>query len=139
MEGKRGYSKKVTLQSINGTYWKGQPAGLFQRFLTKIHCNFTYYQITEDELIIIRGFFKKRYDTHELFVLKDVDMTQNLIQQWLKIGDISAIVDAASNSVSSGETIVMKNVKNPEEIRKLLRDAIEDDVMERGIRYFNKI
>ena len=31
--------------------WEDQPAGLWQRFLSKIHLNFTYYQITKDALI----------------------------------------------------------------------------------------
>ena len=38
--------------------WEGQPAGLWQRFLSLIKLNFTYYQITKDELIIKTGFFK---------------------------------------------------------------------------------
>lgn len=39
--------------------WEAQPSGLWQRLLTKLHLNFTHYQITKDELIIIKGFFKK--------------------------------------------------------------------------------
>ncbi len=45
--------------------WQGKPCGLLQRFLTKIHLNFTTYQITKDELIIITGFFKRRLNSYE--------------------------------------------------------------------------
>ena len=51
--------------------WEGKPAGLLQRFLTKINLNFTTYQITKDELIIITGFFKRRLNSCELYLLKD--------------------------------------------------------------------
>ena len=37
--------------------WEGQPAGLWQRFLSLIHLNFTHYQITKDELIINKSKF----------------------------------------------------------------------------------
>ena len=37
--------------------WEGQPANLWSRLLGLIHCNFTYYQITKDELIIKKGYF----------------------------------------------------------------------------------
>ena len=30
--------------------WEAQPSGLWQRLLTKLHLNFTHYQITKDEL-----------------------------------------------------------------------------------------
>ena len=33
----------------------------------------------------------------------------------------------------------IKNIKNGQKVRKLLRDAIEADVMERKITYFDKI
>ena len=31
--------------------WTGKPHGLIERLLTKIHLNFTDYEITKDELI----------------------------------------------------------------------------------------
>ncbi len=133
------YEQKVKIEAVNGVYWEDQPAGLWQRFLTKIHMNFTRYQITEDELVVIKGLFKKHYDTHELYVLKDVDMSQSLYQQLLKIGTISVIVDASTNSSKAGTKVEIKNIRKPDDVRRLLRDAIEDDVMERGINYFDKI
>lgn len=120
--------------------WEGKPAGLLQRILTKIHLNFTTYQITKDELIIITGILKKKQESCELYLLKDADLTQNLYQQALKIGTISVHVDAlTNNSIKSGKTLYLKNIRTPREVRKLLRDAIEADVMERKITYFDKI
>ena len=133
------YTQKVQIEPVNGVYWKGKPAGLWQRFLSLIHMNFTEYRITEDELMIIHGFFKKTMDTHELYVLKDVDLTQSLYQRILGIATVSAIIDAKGNSQRPGDRVYIKNIRDAEEVRKLLRDAIEDDVMERGIRYFDNV
>lgn len=122
-----------------GIIWEGKPSGLFQSFLTKLCLNFTTYQITNDELIITTGFFVKKQKSSELYYLKDPDMTQNLYQQWLNIGTVTVRVDASQNSERKGTVLTLKNIKNADRIRKILRDAIEDDVMERKISYFDKI
>jgi len=119
--------------------WEGQPAGLWGRFLSLIHMNFTYYQITKDELIIKRGFFTQRTNTTELYLLKDPDMTVGLIQRMLGIGTVSVVIDSHSKTERAGQVIVLKNIRDCEKVRKLLRDAIEADVMERKITYFDKV
>ncbi len=119
--------------------WEGQPAGLFDRFLTSLHLNFTIYQITKDELIIKEGFFKRHTNTIELYTLKDPDLIESLVQRWLGVGNLYVTVDTHSSSDNLGRKIVLKNIKEPEKIRKILRDAIEDDVMERKITYFDKV
>ena len=119
--------------------WEGKPAGLWQRFLTLIKMNFTTYQISKDELIIKTGFFKQKVNTVELYLLKDPDMTVSLYQRMLKIGTVSVIVDGHSTSGRAGEKIYIKNIHESDKVRKLLRDSIEADVMERKITYFDKI
>lgn len=119
--------------------WEDQPAGLWQRFLTLIHMNFTTYQISKDELIIKKGFFTSRTNTTELYILKDPDMTATLYQKILKIGTITVMIDSHSTSSKAGQKITIKNVRNVEKVRKVLRDAIEADVMERGITYIDKV
>lgn len=119
--------------------WEGKPAGLFERFLTLIHLNFTDYQITKDELIIKQGFFKQRTNTTELYILKDPDLTVSLYQRILGIGSISVVVDTHSGSQRAGERIIIRNIRDCEKVRKLLRDCIEEDVMERKITYFDKV
>ncbi len=118
--------------------WEGKPAGLWQRILTKIHLNFTTYQITKDELITITGFFKRRMNTCELYLLKDPDLTDNLYQRVLKISTITVRVDT-HDSTNDGRLIRLKNIKDGAKVRKLLRDAIEDDVSERKIAYFDRV
>ena len=119
--------------------WEGQPAGLWQRFLSLIHLNFTHYQITKDELIIKTGFFMQRTKTVELYLLKDPDMTVSLYQRMLGIGTISVVVDSNSGTQRAGEKLYIRNIRDCEKVRKLLRDSIEEDVMERKITYFDKV
>lgn len=119
--------------------WTGQPAGLWQRFLSLIHLNFTTYSITNDELLVQTGFFKRKTNTIELYTLKDPDLSESIYQRLLKIGTITVKVDSPNSGERFGTRVQLKNIKNPAEVRKLLRDAIEADVMERKITYFDRV
>ena len=119
--------------------WEGKPSGLWKRFLTSIHMNFTTYQITKDELIVTTGFFHKKTNSVELYVLKDPDTTESLYQRMLKIGNVSVVIDTHGAAERIGSKVILKNIENPAQVRKLLRDAIEADVMERKITYFDKV
>ena len=119
--------------------WEGKPNGLWERFLNLIHMNFTKYQITKDELIVSVGFFIRKSNTYELYTLKDPDMTENLIQRWLGVGTIIATVDSHGSNERMGNKVYLRNVNNVAKVRKLLRDAIEEDVSERKITYFDKV
>lgn len=119
--------------------WEGKPSGLLQRFLTTVHLNFTTYQITKDELIVTTGFFKKKTNTVELYMLKDPDATESIYQRLLNIGTVSVVVDTHGSADKIGTRVWLKNVADPQKVRKILRDAIEADVMERKITYFDKV
>ena len=119
--------------------WSGKPAGLWQRFLTLLNLNFTTYQITKDELIVQTGFFNRKTNTIELYMLKDPDLTESIYQRILRIGTISVTADGRNSGESPRTRIKLSNIENPAEVRKILRDAIEADVMERKITYFDKI
>ena len=133
----------IGVDSINDVeyevIWEDRPAGLWQRFLTLIHLNFTKYQITKDELIIQKGFLNRRTNSIELYLLKDPDVKESLYQRLLKIGTLSVKVDTRSGVEGQTRIFVLRNVRNCEAVRKLLRDNIERDVMERKITYFDHI
>ena len=110
-----------------------------QIFLSLIHLNFTKYQITKDELIIQKGFFNRKTNSVELYLLKDPDLTESLYQRLLKIGTLTVHVDTKSETEGKTKVMVLKNVRDCLTVRKLLRDNIERDVMERKITYFDHI
>lgn len=129
-----------TVDSIDfQVLWEGKPNGLFERLLTSINLNFTTYQITKDELVVQTGFFNRKTNTVELYQLKDPDLKESIYQRWLGIGTISVKIDASSEGLVPGRIVKLKNINKPAHVRKLLRDAIEADVMERKITYFDKI
>ncbi len=136
-------SKKIDVKNIHDVdfeiIWEDKPAGLFQQILTKFNLNFTTYQITQDELIIIKGFFRRKLNSCELYLLKDPDLIENIYQRALGISTVRVLVDSKSASERAGKYIYIKNIRNGEKVRKLLRDAIEADVMERKITYFDKV
>lgn len=119
--------------------WEGQPSGLWGTILTTLHLNFTWYKISKDELIITTGFFSRKTNTIELYLLKDPDLKETLWQRWFKVGSIGVKVDSQCNSCHAGRLIELKNIKKAPEVRKLLRDYIEADVLERGINYYDRV
>ena len=118
--------------------WEDKPSGIIQRLLTKINMNFTTYQITTDELIVISGFFKRKVNSCELYLLKDPDLSENIYQRIIGVSTVSVRVDS-NDHTNNGRVIKLRNIKNGMKVRKLLRDAIEDDVSERKITYFDKV
>ena len=119
--------------------WEGQPAGLWGTILSTLHLNFTTYKISKDELIIVKGFFNRRTDSVELYLLKDPDLKETLWQRLFHVGSVGVHIDDSSRNAKAGMFIELKNIKKPAEVRKLLRDYIEADVVERGINYFDKV
>lgn len=119
--------------------WEDKPAGLFQRLLSKFNLNFTTYQITKNELIIIRGFIFRRLDACELYMLRDPNLLENIYQRFLGISTVRVLVDSHGASNKAGKYLYIKNIKDGDKVRKLLRDAIEEDVKERRITYFDKV
>ena len=87
---------------------EGQPEGLWERFLILVHMNFTKYQITKDELIITKGFFRKKLNSCELYLLKDPDLTENLYQRFLGIATVRVLVDSKSASERAGKYLYIQ-------------------------------
>lgn len=132
--------RKTTTDEPNfNIVWEAQPCGLWDIIKTTLHLNFTWYRISKDELMITHGFFNRRTDSVELYLLKDPDLTESLWQRLFKVGTIRVMIDGHSTSNRAGMIIEIKNIKKPAEVRKLLRDYIEADVLERGINYFDKV
>lgn len=66
-------------------------------------------------------------------------MKETVWQRIFKVGTIVVKVDSHSTSTKAGTIIEIKNIKKCSEVRKLLRDYIEADVMERGINYIDRV
>jgi len=88
--------------------WQGRP------FLSLVES----YTITSERLKIVRGLVGRDVEIFELIRLQDLDYKQNFGERILNIGDITI-----RGHDSSKDLVVLRNIKEPEEIYEILRKA----------------
>jgi len=115
------YATEGALEEVEETHvWRGRP------YLTIG----TVYEITTQRIRIIRGVLGNRIEEVELVRVRDTKVKQHMGERMLDVGDITVI----SNDPSSPE-ITLNNVKNPIEVREMIRKAMMDEKNRRGLRY----
>lgn len=90
----------------------------------------TVYEVTSQRIRVITGLFGNTVDEVELVRVRDTRVKQHLGERVLDVGDITII----SNDVTNPE-LVLNNVKNPMEVRELIRNAVIKEKERRGLRY----
>ena len=88
--------------------WEGRP------FMSLVE----FYTITNERVKIVRGMLGKDIENFELIRVQDIDVSQNLSERVLKIGDITI-----SGADASSPVVVLRNVHDPSEVYELLRRA----------------
>ena len=88
------------------------------------------YELTTQRLRVIRGLLGRDYEEIELVRVRDTAVSQHLGERALNVGDITIF----SNDPSDPE-FVLNNVKNPMEVRELIRRATLAEKERRGFRY----
>lgn len=89
---------------------------------------FTNYGLTEEKLIIKKGFFTLITDEVRLYRILDLSLKQTLIQRIFNLGTISV----TSNDRSLGN-FELKNIKNPEVTKELLSKNVEEERIKKRI------
>ena len=90
----------------------------------------TIYELTSQRLRIIRGIVSNQIEEIELVRVRDTNVKQNVGERMFDIGDITVVSGDASSP-----TKVLYNVRNPVEVRELIRKAVFDERERRGLRY----
>lgn len=90
----------------------------------------TIYEITNQRIRVIKGVLGNRIEEVELVRVRDTKYKQHLGERMLDVGDITVL----SNDPSMPE-LVLHNVKNPIEVREMIRKAMMDEKNRRGLRY----
>ena len=98
----------VELDDDEKVLWQGRP------FLSMVES----YTLTTERIKFIRGMFGKDVENVELIRVQDIDVTQNLSERLLNIGDIQIRGADLSNP-----TVIMRNITAPQEVYELLRKA----------------
>jgi hypothetical protein len=78
-----------------------------------------YYTITDERIRITEGFLGKARENVELVRVQDVDFSQTFGERILNLGDINVRSHDSSNPL-----VILKNIKDPEQVYEILRRAV---------------
>ncbi len=90
----------------------------------------TRYELTSQRLRIIRGIFGRDFEETELVRVRDTSVSQHLGERALDIGDVTVV----SNDPQQPQ-IVLRNIKDPVEVREIIRKATLLEKERRNLAY----
>jgi hypothetical protein len=90
----------------------------------------TVYELTTQRIRLMQGILSNTVEEVELVRVKDTTVKQHLGERMLDVGDITII----STDASTPEK-VLHNVRNPMEVREMIRKAVMEEKQRRGLRY----
>lgn len=91
--------------------------------------SFTRYGMSEDRLFISVGFLNIKDDEVLLYRVRDIDTARTLWQRIFGVGTITVM-----SSDKTMPTLVLKNIKNPVEVKELLHAQVEEIKLKRRVR-----
>lgn len=89
--------------------WEGRP------FLSLVE----HYTVTTQRVRLRRGLIGRDTDDIELIRIQDVDLTQNVSERMVNIGDITL-----QGADKSQPIAVLRNIHEPEKVHELIRQAV---------------
>lgn len=107
----------------NQYVWKDR-----KRFLG-MPLSFTRYAISEDRLFLSVGFWNIRDEETLLYRIRDISSSRSLWQRIFGVGTVTV-----TSSDKTTPTIVLKNIKNPMEVKELLHTHVEEMKLRRRVR-----
>ena len=110
--------------AVNIEYiWKGK------KCYFGLPISFTRYAVSEDRLFQSTGFFTIKDEEILLYRIRDINTSRTLWQRIFGMGTVMVI-----SSDKSMPTLVMKNVKNPLEVKEMLHSQVEEMKRQRRVR-----
>lgn len=107
--GAPGVKTTITdLKNEETILWEGRP------FLSLVES----YILTSERIKISTGLLGKDYENYELIRVQDIDITQNLTERVINIGDIHIV-----GADPSSPQIVLRNIPDPKAFYEILRKA----------------
>ena len=91
--------------------------------------SFTRYAVSEDRLFLSTGFLTIKDEEVLLYRIRDINTSRTLWQRICGVGTVTVI-----SSDKSMPTLVMKNVKNPMEVKEMLHSQVEEMKRQRRVR-----
>lgn len=91
--------------------------------------SFTRYALSEDRLFLSVGFFSIKDEEILLYRIRDISTSRSLWQRIFGVGSITVV-----SSDKTAPTLLLKNVKNPMDVKELLHQQVEKVKIQRRIR-----
>ena len=91
--------------------------------------SFTRYALSEDRLFLSQGFLNIKDDEILLYRVRDIDTSRNLWQRLFGVGTV--VVMSSDKSMPS---LVLKNIKNPVDVKELIHEQVEEMKIHRRVR-----
>jgi hypothetical protein len=88
------------------------------------------YELTTQRLRVIRGLVGHSLEEIELVRVRDTGISQHMGERALNVGDVTVI----SNDPSHPE-IVLHNIKEPLDVREMIRNAVMEEKKRRNLYY----
>ncbi len=90
----------------------------------------TVYELTTQRFRILRGILGNQIEEIELIRVRDTKVKQHVGERLLDVGDVTII---SADSVTP--SVTLNNVRNPIEVRELIRKAVQVERQRRGMSY----
>ena len=91
--------------------------------------SFTRYALSEDRLFLKRGFLNVHQDEIVLYRVRDLRVSQTLWQRVFGVGTVTVI-----STDKSIPELVLKNIRQPNEVKELIHEYVEKMKIERRMR-----
>lgn len=91
--------------------------------------SFTRYALSEDRLFLKRGFMNVRQDEVVLYRVRDLRVSQSLWQRIFGVGTVTVV-----STDKSIPELVLKNIRQPNEVKELIHEYVEEMKIERRMR-----
>ena len=91
--------------------------------------SFTRYALSEDRLFLKRGFLNVHQDEVVLYRVRDLRVNQSLWQRIFGVGTVMVV-----STDKSIPELVLKNIRQPNEVKELIHEYVEKMKIERRMR-----
>ena len=92
--------------------------------------SFTRYAMSEDRLFTSVGLLNLKDDGVLLYRVRDIDTSRSLWQRLFGVGTVTIM-----SSDKSMPNMVLKNIKNPVDVKERIHEQVEDMKIRRRVRF----
>lgn len=123
MRRKESIIKYYANREMGNIIWKDRKRTIFG-----LPISFTKYTLTEEKLVIDKGFFNKIQEEVRLYRMTDFSVRQSFCERLFNVGRINI----SSSDNTQGEFSLL-GVKKPYVIKEILSDYVEKEREKKGI------